>query len=179
MVYNVAGLLKAHTGETRDVLVEAWPDLGEPDVRLLEPVRGEVHLTRDHAGILVRGRLATRMRVPCARCLGPAESEVVFDLVEHFRPTLYIPGGPPIEADPEGDAATEIDGHHQVDLSEVVRQAVLLAVPVHPLCRGDCRGLCPQCGRDLNEGACGCAPEPDPRWQALRALLDELVDDES
>lgn len=175
MVYNVAGLLKAHTGETRVVPLEAWPELGEPDVRLLQPVRGDLRLTRDHAGILVLGRLTTRLRVPCARCLAPAESDVVVELAEHFRPTLFLPGGPPVEAELAdlADAATAIDAHHQVDVGEVLRQALLLAVPVHPLCRADCRGLCPRCGRDLNDGDCNCEPEPDPRWQALRALLDD------
>lgn len=173
MVYNVAGLLKAHTGETRELFLEAWPELGEPDVRLLAPVTGLLYLTRDHAGVLVRGRLSTRMQVPCARCLEPAVTDLGVDLVEHFRPTVYLPGGPLVEPDPEADVATWIDERHQLDLSEVLRQALLLAVPAHPLCREDCRGLCPRCGQNLNEGPCGCAPEPDPRWQALRALLDD------
>jgi uncharacterized protein len=173
MVYNVAGLLRAHTGETRPVEVSAWPELGEPDVKLRVPVTGTLLLTRDPAGILVRGSLATRMALPCSRCLAPAEVDVSLELAEEFRPSVPLPGGPPVDRDPETDPANRLDALHQLDLGEVLRQALLLAVPVHALCRPDCRGLCPRCGADLNAGPCGCRPEPDQRWQALRELLDE------
>jgi uncharacterized protein len=176
MVYNVAGLLKAHSGTTREVDLEAWPELGEPDVRLLEPLAGRLRLTRDHNGILVQGRLTTRLSLPCARCLAPAEAEVALELEEHFRPSVFLPGGPAVEPDPEDDVATWIDERHQVDLAEVLRQALLLAVPAHPLCRPDCRGLCPRCGQDWNAGPCDCQPEPDPRWQALGMVWDESAD---
>lgn len=173
MIYNVAGLLKAHSGETRSEEFTAWPELGEPDVRLLAPLTGRLKLTRDFNGILVQGKFQTRLAVPCSRCLRPAESDLLVELAEHFRPTVFLPGGPPVEPVEEPDPATEIDELHQVDLAEVLRQAVLLAVPMHPLCRPDCRGLCVRCGQDLNEGPCGCEPEVDARWQALRILLDE------
>ena len=58
-----------------------------------------------------------------------------------------------------------------VVLDDLIRQEVILAVPFSPQCKADCRGLCPQCGTDLNLGACGCAPPPDPRWKALREHL--------
>ncbi len=61
--------------------------------------------------------------------------------------------------------------HDQVDLELVSREAILLDLPLAPLCREDCAGLCPTCGIDLNEGACDCAPSTaDPRWSALDAL---------
>ena len=173
MIYNVAGLLKAHTGETRTEDLEDWPELGEPDVQLLTPLAGRLRLTRDFNGVTVMGDLSTRIAVPCARCLSPAESEVSVTIEEHFRPTAYLPGGPPLERDVDADPSTDIDAHHQVDLGDVLRQALLLAVPLHPLCRPDCKGLCPNCGQDWNIGRCDCAPEPDPRWQALRTLLDD------
>ncbi len=173
MIYNVAGLLKAHTGASREVMLEAWPVLGEPDVVLVEPVIGQLLLTRDHAGILVQGRLLTRVQMPCVRCLSPARCEVAFALEEHFQPTVHVPGGPPVSRDPDGDPATEIDEHHLLDLAEVLRQALLVAVPVSPLCQPACHGLCGQCGQNLNEAACDCMPGPDARWQSLRELLDE------
>jgi uncharacterized protein len=175
MVYNVAGLLRAHSGETRVLPFEAWPELDEPDVVLLEPLQGELHLTRDHNGVLVQGQLRTRLETACARCLAPAVSAVELVLSEHFRPTVFLPGGPAVEPDAEAEPATDIDERHQVDLTEVVRQALLLALPLHPLCRPDCRGLCARCGQDLNEGPCGCQAEPDPRWQALSQWLDEAA----
>jgi len=57
-----------------------------------------------------------------------------------------------------------------IDLTEAVREELLLAVPQYVVCRDDCRGLCPRCGADLNAGPCGCAPETDPRWAALTKL---------
>jgi uncharacterized protein len=60
-----------------------------------------------------------------------------------------------------------------IDLREEIRQVVLLEVPWHPLCRPDCKGLCPRCGRDLNQGACGCPPERGRSpWDALRNLTE-------
>jgi len=66
------------------------------------------------------------------------------------------------------------DYHYQDDvvvLDDLVRQEVILAVPFSPQCRVDCRGLCPQCGQDLNVGTCACAPPPDTRWAVLREYL--------
>ena len=100
---------------------------------------------------------------------------MAFELVEHFRPTIDLPEGPPILRDPdeEDEAATEIDAHHVLDLSAVIEQTLVLNMPLHALCRPDCKGLCPTCGHDLNDGPCGCSDDTDPGWDALRALLAE------
>jgi uncharacterized protein len=59
-----------------------------------------------------------------------------------------------------------------LDLTEVVRQAIFLAIPMSPVCRADCAGLCPQCGQNLNEGQCHCVSEVvDPRLEVLKQLL--------
>src|SRR5437879_13900238 len=66
------------------------------------------------------------------------------------------------------------DYYYQDDvvvLDDLVRQEVILAVPFRPQCRADCRGLCRQCGQDLNVGTCACAPPPDPRWAVLREYV--------
>lgn len=174
VLYNVAGLLKSPTGETREVELDAPVNLAEPELQLVAPVRGKLRFIRDYAGVLVVGRLTTRVLTECSRCLEPVEVGLTIDLGEQFRPTVFIPGGPPIQpgTDPaEGEWATQIDAHHQLDLAEVLRQAVLLEAPLHPLCRADCAGLCPHCGANLNDAPCGCAPEPDARWAALQVLL--------
>jgi uncharacterized protein len=72
----------------------------------------------------------------------------------------------------EDDRALWIDDHHVLDLSEVLRQDALLATPMHVVCDDECRGLCPTCGQNLNEGPCDCPPEGDPRWSALQDLLN-------
>jgi uncharacterized protein len=172
MQYNVAGLLKAPTGDARRVEVDELVVIDDLEVRLVAPVRGEVALIREPDGVLASGRFRTRAAMACARCLAPVEQDLAFELTESFRPTVYIPGGPVVSVDPDADPATLIDELHVLDLREVIRQAIELAVPLHPLCRPDCRGLCVQCGRDLNDDACTCTDEPDPRWDELRALLE-------
>lgn len=173
MRFNVAGLLKSQTGETREAELDAPVALAEPELRVLAPVRGHLRFIRDDAGVLVEGRLATTIAMDCARCLAPVSVELEFELSESFRPTVFLPGGPPLEPAAERDEATEIDALHELDLSEVVRQAVLLAAPLHPLCRENCAGLCPRCGQDWNMGPCACEPEPDPRWGALHTLMQD------
>jgi uncharacterized protein len=178
MRYNVAGLLKSPIGATRLITVDEPFDLEDPEVRLVAPVRGSLRLIRDLAGIWVEGQLDTRAQVTCARCLEPAEVEVDIDLSEHFRPTVAIADGPPIQVDPdeEDEPATEIDAHHMLALGPVVWQNIMLALPQHALCRRDCAGLCPVCGQNRNAGSCACRPEPDPRWAALAELRLALED---
>jgi uncharacterized protein len=74
-------------------------------------------------------------------------------------------------SDTEEDATT-IDEHHVLDLTEVVRQALFLAMPMNPICKDDCAGLCPQCGSNLNQEQCQCERDTvDPRLEVLRQLL--------
>jgi uncharacterized protein len=124
--------------------------------------------------IRLKGSFRGQIEVQCARCLEPLarDVEAEFDL-------LYRPLGA-VQRDDEvsiSEAETEV-GFYQGDglaLEDVLREQVLLAVPVKALCREDCRGLCPQCGKDLNQGECGCvAAHSDPRWNALRELRGKL-----
>ena len=80
---------------------------------------------------------------------------------EEFKPTVDVVRGAYVPVDEE-DAALLINEHHVLDIGEVVRQAVLLEVPMQVLCRPDCAGLCQTCGQDLNEGSCDC-PDEDIR----------------
>lgn len=173
MRYNVADLLKRPTGASRIVEMAEPFDVAVDGMSLVAPVTGRLRFVRDHAGILVQGWLSTEAELECARCLAPARVPIRFELVEHFRPTINLPEGPPILRDPdeEDEPATEIDAHHVLDLSAVIEQTLALNVPLHPLCRADCLGLCSTCGHDLNDGPCGCTGGADPRWDALRALL--------
>ncbi len=179
LILNVAQLLKESVGATRSVHVIA--DLHRLTPELLEGVdeadqavstlSGPVRLLRTGGDILVQGRLYAEVILPCARCLAPVRAPLVVELEEVFTPTLDIITGQAIIPEEE-DRALWIDEHHILDLTEVLRQDVLVALPMHPLCREDCRGLCPTCGANLNDGPCNCRPEPDPRWARLAALLD-------
>ncbi len=129
-------------------------------------VRGSAHLLADE--IEVRGQLATTMEVICARCLDPVQHlvELTFDLV--YRPISTMTRGDEFEV-PRGEE--EIGFYHGggLLLEDVAKEQVLLSLPMKSICCGDCRGLCPTCGRNLNRKSCDCsARKVDPRWEGLR-----------
>ena len=95
----------------------------------------------------------------CRRCLGPAVGELIA-AVDH---ELF---------EPDPDDLSYPLKNDEIDLEPLVRDAVLLELPLAPLCREDCQGLCPICGADRNEVTCECQPAPDPRWAALDALRE-------
>jgi uncharacterized protein len=173
MRYNVAQLLKAKPGETREAELDDRLLFDEEGARLVAPIVGDLRLIRDHAGILVQGSVETRVSMDCSRCLAPVEMPVQFEIEEEFHPSVHIPGGPPVPPREEREDATQIDEHHVLDVSEVLRQDLATAIPWNVVCRPDCRGLCPVCGSDRNTEACECEPDVDPRWAALAALREE------
>lgn len=177
MQYHVAQLLREPIGSTRTyTLDEAAPDLGT-DLAAIAPVRGTVRLMRTGQGILASATLSTRVRLACSRCLGDVEEDIAFAFDEEFRPTIDLATGLPLPAPGPEDEWAAISELHILDLSEIVRQNVLLALPMKPLCSETCPGLCPMCGQP-RAGGCGCAgPEgpalaQGPMAEALRAWLE-------
>lgn len=171
--FNVAQLLKQATGARRsyDVAVEA-PELDEQLV-LVGALHGHIACLRVGAGILVTGQLETVVRLECVRCLSEFDRPIQVEIEEEFRPTIDIVTGLRVEQEPDQDEATLIDEQHILDLAEVIRQAVWLEIPASPICRPDCKGLCPQCGQNRNQGECSCQSDTvDARWVALLATRD-------
>lgn len=177
MHYNVAQLLKSQTGSQRRF--DLNEDIGhlDPDLEPSRPLVGSVVLMRTSQGILVTGKLHTTLEAQCRRCLEPCEVEVELELEEEFYPVVRIDGSP-VDDIPEEDRdeALLIDGHQILDLTEVIRQGLWLAMPEKILCRPDCAGLCPNCGGNRNLGECHCEALGDPRWASLQALLTEETD---
>jgi uncharacterized protein len=139
---------------------------------MVKPLQGKVKFLRTGMGILVTGHLQTAVSLPCRRCLTPVIVPVALDLEEEFRPSIDLITGQALPMEGDDEEATRTDVHHILDLTEVVRQNLLLTVPMSALCSPQCRGLCPDCGANLNEGSCGCQREEgDPRLAALRDLL--------
>ncbi len=172
MRFNVAQLLKSAVGTTRQYEIEDDITGIDPDLEVVKPLVGKIRLLRTADGILVTGRLHTEVRVSCRRCLKSFDQPVGFALEEQFRPSVDVHSGAALPAEDGEDVVTRTDLHHMLDLAEVVRQDLLLAMPMSPLCSPDCRGLCPHCGADLNTEACTCQDEEvDPRLEALRQLL--------
>ena len=169
---NVAQLLKEPTGAVR------WHDLSEDirgidhELRILAPLTGTVKMIRTADGIFVTGRLHTVLQLECSRCLEPLVEPLYLEIEAEFHPSVDIQTGGKLPLVEPADGATTIDEQHILDLMEIARQAIFLASPMHPLCREDCAGLCPQCGQDLNEGQCNCVADVvDPRLETLKQLL--------
>ena len=168
----VAELL-GHPGEYRDVrLVEPLEGVRNTLARLAtEPVSGDLRAESVIEGILVTGSVSGTTLVQCARCLREFDSQVAVDLCE-----LFVGPGHEVR-DSEADDTYRVAGS-EIKLEPMLRDAITLALPLHPLCRADCKGLCAQCGADLNEGECSCSEdETDPRWAPLEKLRARLEED--
>ena len=166
MQTNVAQLLKAPVGSIRTLPVD--DDL--EDNGTVYHVKGEVALVRTNNSILAQGLLNTQTRIACSRCLKPFTLKIRLKMQEEFFPTIDIITGQKLPK-PEDPGSFTIDEHHILDLTEAVRQYIVTALPMKPLCKAECAGLCATCGKDLNQGACDCRQEEvDPRWAELLKL---------
>jgi uncharacterized protein len=149
--------------------------LGAPDG---DPAAGqgvaELDLYADATHAFATGTFEGHMMVACSRCVEP----VRLDIVEKLRVTFMPPAEMPKE-DAEAEEGAEVgaedldtfpfDGE-TIDLEPLLREQFVLSVPYAPLCREDCKGLCSQCGIDLNTGTCTCEKPIDPRLAALKGL---------
>jgi uncharacterized protein len=167
LTFNVAGLLGEPIGSLRELEIEAPPlDLGA-ELRQNRGVEGKVRLTRTNRGLLVQGRLVTSIELECARCLREIDYPVDLDIEEEALPTIDILSGLPLDTSAEPDVV-RLNGHHELELEEEVREGILLAEPIAPLCRPDCPGLCIVCGQELGGGPHDHPEaEIDPRLEAL------------
>lgn len=143
----------------------------------LEALRGTVEVIRTNKGLLVRVQVRGQGHGQCARCLADLDYPVYLHFEEEFLPVADVFTGAPLRI-PEGADNFLIGADFVLDLHEPLRQYALMAEPLNPLCRPDCAGLCPECGRDRNQGACGCSPRIDSRWEVLRALAARLDTEE-
>ncbi|HLH06855.1 MAG TPA: DUF177 domain-containing protein [Terriglobales bacterium] len=179
-------LRELHLHEDEQEFHEEWQsgtiDLG-PDAKQSSPLKtdGKASIVEENHGrksliedIRLVGEFSTRLELLCARCLDPVYQEVrkTFDL-------MYRPQGVDAGKEEISLGKDDVDiGYYQGEgllLEEVLREQLLLALPLKLLCSEDCKGLCRSCGQNLNQGACGCTrTEPDPRWHALGELRDKL-----
>ena len=139
-------------------------------VSLIAPaaVNGKVRLSGNE--VFVNGHVETRAQVECDRCLKPVELPVNADFaLEYISDSDYESSQ--VAELTEAEMSVSVFDGAAIDVDEIVKEQILLAVPTRMLCREDCKGLCPECGIDLNTGRCNCAAdEVDPRWAALKSL---------
>lgn len=174
--------LEAHAVDFDEHIAPGVIDFG-PEVRQdgTLAAAGRAQLVRERQGrhesiddIRVAGSLSTRVELACARCLDSISRDVArsFDL-------LYRPQGSDAGKEELSVTAAEAEvGYYQghgLLLEDVLREQVLLALPLKAICREDCKGLCPHCGKNLNQEQCNCAePLEDPRWSALKDIREKL-----
>jgi uncharacterized protein len=131
----------------------------------------DIHKDKDQFRLV--GRMQTTIELPCGRCLEPFAWPVdsVFDL--RYQPHSANTGEGEVEVE-EDDLTTAFYEHDEIDLGHLMREQMYLALPMKPLCRPDCRGLCPTCGANLNQAQCACKNEwEDPRLAVLKKLKAE------
>jgi uncharacterized protein len=123
----------------------------------------DVTLQSYDGGVMATGTVSAPWRGVCRRCTAPVGGQLVVAVRERF----CEPG--PRHGDPDDEEAYPIVDD-ELDLRPMVHDAVVLELPLAPLCREDCRGLCPGCGADRNTEPCGCVAPRDPRWANLDVL---------
>lgn len=167
MQINVSQQLKAPIGSRWHYRVSEIIDINGANSLL----QGEVELMRIDRSLLAKCRLHTEIEFTCSRCLGLFRSPLTLNIEEEYFPTTNVVTGTSIPL-PDEPGCFTIDENNILDLTESVRQYMLLTTPMKPLCDEDCAGLCPSCGCNLNQEPCNCPPKPaDPRWSELSKLV--------
>jgi uncharacterized protein len=178
-------------------------ELDRPDLLAIGPIRWQGEVVFADPGFLLRGRLAYDQTLACIRCLKPhvagatAEVDLLVVVQAHPAHSAHPATSPASQRAKRGEpAALAADTDRELeeddlsllvvadevfDTRALIVEQLQLNVPMKPLCRPDCPGLCPRCGADLGElpgGRCSCSPpESDPRWAALAALKGQLDSD--
>jgi len=165
--FNVSSLLQQHTGALREYVID-------DDVRIdgeRHHLAGQARMDRTPDGIFVRAEMRGTHRTECSRCLRPVEIPVVVAFAEEYLPSVDVVTGARLDP-PEGrEEAYRINERHFLDLEEPVQQYWAMAVPMAPLCREDCAGLCSACGQEIAGGVHRCTDdEIDARWAKLAEL---------
>jgi uncharacterized protein len=174
LVWNVSGLLGEGSGAVRDYAVEGVEIAGDEDVSLAGPVDGRVHLARTNRGLLVDADFSTTLATQCARCLRDITVPLEVEIHDEALPSIDLHSGRALELSAEDEEAgvIRLTDHHELDLEQPLREAIVLAIPIAPLDRDDCPGLCVVCGLPLDEGSHDHPDdEIDPRLEALRGFV--------
>ena len=133
-------------------------------VSYIEPPVGEGEISNSADLLTLKGSIRARMRCVCDRCARefdkavdlPLDVRLAAELEDEEDPDYYLLRG------------------DELDLDDLLESAFILGMDTQILCRDDCKGLCPRCGADLNEGPCACRKESDPRLAVLEQLLDDI-----
>jgi len=183
MRLDLSHLRQAETPVDRQYVPDAFGAAPE-DFRVVSPVHLSLVVHKDHERYRLTGRLATTLELTCSRCLEPFALPVAAEFDLRYFPEgaeLAASGGEDGESRVE-DSDTSVSFYHDeaIDLGALMTEQFYLALPMKPLCREACKGLCAQCGANLNEAPCQCVSGwTDPRLAGLKSLLTERKHDDA
>lgn len=164
--FNFGHLLDGDLGVHRDVELD-YPEIQVSDDVNLSPLKGAFRATRTSRGLYLKGMLDSIVESECTRCLTTVELPIEIELDDLFYHPAHMA--------PPGEFAVNADGI--LDLAPLIRELSLLAIPMQIFCQEACKGICVQCGANLNETTCDCVVDDiDPRLASLRTLLEDQPD---
>ena len=176
MYFNVSQLLKESGGSRRAFDVDEG--LALTDDARASHVLGTVSMLRTDKGVWVSAALESMVLCTCSRCLVQYEQPMHLTIEEEFFPRVDIVTGARLDRSDDGDEASYIDQNNLLDMSQAVIQYATLSMPMKPVCREGCAGICLTCGVNLNETRCQCDRTPrDSRWGVLGELVSESDSD--
>jgi len=147
------------------------------EIHISDPIGVTLTAEKHAQRIRVRGRFAVDVEVPCARCLDPVRVPLVSDFDQFYQSNAdqQLVGEIVLN---ERDTEVGFFNGDFIEVSDIVREQILLALPMKPICREDCKGLCPHCGRNRNAEACNCqTSSTDPRLAPLRKIKEQMQSD--
>ena len=169
MQFQVGQLLKEPVGSRITEEIDLGPYQLTDDL-FVDGIRGKLQLVHVHNHILVHGKILVDVTLECIRCLAPVKHTLEVELQERFRP-------PPIH-DSSSEQIFPIGNEGYIDLGPVLRELIIVGIPMHVLCRPDCKGLCSECGQNLNTAPCECQPDTiDSRLAVLQTLMGRDEDE--
>jgi uncharacterized protein len=170
LTYPLASLLAEPAGTERRYEIHGATIPLPDDLRLVEPIDGQVRISRTNRGVLVDASLTTAIAGTCSRCLRDIEIPMSVEIHEEALPTVDLGSGHALDTSAEPDTVRLTD-HHELDLGTLAAEAISLEEPIVALCEETCPGLCPDCGERLGPGHVEHeADDIDPRLAALRAF---------
>ena len=160
---NVGFIVAQSAGFSRDFPFDL-PQINIPPDLKMGSLSGSIRASRTPQGILLQGDLQASMTLECVRCLTDFQQSLNVNFTELYAfSQRYVT-----------DAGLLMPETGIIDLAPVLREYILLEIPISPLCKVECKGLCLICGNNLNEGTCNHDDETgDPRFASLKALLDK------
>jgi uncharacterized protein len=162
---NVGFLINASIGNSRDFDFY-FPVYKDEDLELTD-VEGVARISRTPQGLLVQGNFSGNTMLQCVRCLIEYQQPLKWEFTE-----LYA-----FKQDNVTESGLLVPEDAHIDLAPLVREFALLEIPLKPLCREDCKGLCIECGQNLNEKDCGHREEIDSQFSVLKELLEKNEDE--